>query len=381
MSSSKNKALPLAVSAPQYGFSNLMARQIYENYYYTSQCVNMTTFNDVINEILNEVTYVTPFVPNSESNPSTAFCLLYKLMTLRLTRRQLLSLVDSEQNGFLRVMGMLYARMALPASELWDWIGIYAEWDDPELVQVQPLMGIGEEESLTRPKWSIGQIARRLLTEARWLEAQLPRIPVPIQRELKRRLLKIDYDRRQCERMRERDLLRRKVRIGKELQVEYPAVARDREAAVRPARVDKILDNGNIAVTFFDDNHEPSFSDVVTLAQLRLDGGQTSNVDFAAQILREERSEAVAARETARINSITSLALRDKVSHARRSMHSDSGVRRRDEKVVALKDVAVEAEWGKSRRQKRERSRDRGDERRRPRQESAHMQTLRKRYQ
>lgn len=44
---------------------------------------------------------------------STAFCLLYKLFTLKLTRKQLMGLITHTDSPYIRALGFMYIRYAL----------------------------------------------------------------------------------------------------------------------------------------------------------------------------------------------------------------------------------------------------------------------------
>lgn len=41
---------------------------------------------------------------------STAFCLLYKLFTLKLTRKQVIGLITHPDSPYIRVLGFMYIR-------------------------------------------------------------------------------------------------------------------------------------------------------------------------------------------------------------------------------------------------------------------------------
>ena len=47
----------------------------------------ISTFEDLVDEIYNKVSYATPFIPNTRS-PSSCFCLLYRCFQMRLTYKQ-----------------------------------------------------------------------------------------------------------------------------------------------------------------------------------------------------------------------------------------------------------------------------------------------------
>ena len=53
----------------------------------------MHSFEEVLFEIINQVTYTDPWVVGANGVPSSFFCCLYKLMLMRLTERQVYTMV------------------------------------------------------------------------------------------------------------------------------------------------------------------------------------------------------------------------------------------------------------------------------------------------
>ncbi|SAL95086.1 hypothetical protein [Absidia glauca] len=128
-----------------------------------------TTYHDVVNEVYNQVTNVAPFVTGT--TPSTAFCCLYKLWTMRLTVKQLEHMIDHKDSPYIRAVGFLYLRYVCAPAQLWDWLGYYL--DEEQEINVA---------SGTKPQM-----------KQKFYGTMLPRIPVPIARELEKKLA--DYDR------------------------------------------------------------------------------------------------------------------------------------------------------------------------------------------
>ncbi|KAG8317772.1 PRP38 pre-mRNA processing factor 38 domain-containing protein B [Homalodisca vitripennis] len=65
---------------------------------------------------------------------STAYCLLYKLFTLKLTRKQVNGLITHPDSPYIRALGFMYIRYTQPPADLWDWYDEYLE--DPEVGNV-----------------------------------------------------------------------------------------------------------------------------------------------------------------------------------------------------------------------------------------------------
>jgi pre-mRNA-splicing factor 38B len=58
---------------------------------------------------------------------STAFCILYKLYTLKLTRKQVLGLMVHKDSPFIRGLGFMYVRYTQAPNELFDWYDEYLD--------------------------------------------------------------------------------------------------------------------------------------------------------------------------------------------------------------------------------------------------------------
>jgi pre-mRNA-splicing factor 38B len=104
---------------------------------------------------------------------STAYCLLYKLHTLKLTRKQLIGLITHTDSPYIRALGFMYIRYTQNPQDLWDWY--YDYLDDEEEIDVKAGGGV---------VMTIGQMLRQWLIKLEWYDTLFPRIPVPIQKEI-----------------------------------------------------------------------------------------------------------------------------------------------------------------------------------------------------
>ncbi|KAJ3164144.1 PRP38 pre-mRNA processing factor 38 domain-containing protein B [Geranomyces variabilis] len=147
-------------------YQNIIASQYFRSLY------EIKTYHQVIDEIYNKE----PFFKGNHA--STAFCLLYKLWTLRLTVKQVQGLINHTDSPHIRALGFLYLRYVGKPADLWSWYEPY--FDDDEEFQV---------ESGPKPRMmTMGRFILDLLTESKWLGTILPRIPVPIAREIEKKL-------------------------------------------------------------------------------------------------------------------------------------------------------------------------------------------------
>ncbi|KAL3918911.1 MAG: hypothetical protein SGPRY_005826 [Prymnesium sp.] len=117
--------------------------------------------------------------------PATPVVLLYKLYTLRLTRRQIKEMLNHADSPYIRALGVLYLRHVCDPKELWGWLQPYVA-DEEELSE----FGDGAMSTL-------GKFVCRTLVEPEHIErdVRLPRIPVPTLRDI-------------CNKLAERGLIR-----------------------------------------------------------------------------------------------------------------------------------------------------------------------------
>lgn len=114
---------------------------------------------------------------------STPFCILFKLYTLRLTRKQVNGLIRHKDSPFIRGLGFIFIRYTQPPKDLWKWFEPYLSDDE----EVDPKAGGGLP-------MTIGEMVRMLLTKAEWFGTLFPRIPIPVQKEIDENLLAYDEE-------------------------------------------------------------------------------------------------------------------------------------------------------------------------------------------
>ena len=114
---------------------------------------------------------------------STPFCILYKLFTLKLTRKQVMAMTRHKDSPYIRSLGLMYIRFTQPSRDLWHWFEPYLEDDE----QVDPKAGGGSP-------MTIGQMVRHFLTKLEWFSTLFPRIPRHVQLEIEKKLNKYDAE-------------------------------------------------------------------------------------------------------------------------------------------------------------------------------------------
>ncbi|AFZ81640.1 hypothetical protein BEWA_010560 [Theileria equi strain WA] len=102
-----------------YNLNNLLRNNILASEYYKS-LFSMQTFQDVVNELIQYGTHAEPYCSTATRAPSTLFCCLYKFFTMKLTEKQMYSLLDNSKSPYPRCCGLLYLRYVLPPDKLWN---------------------------------------------------------------------------------------------------------------------------------------------------------------------------------------------------------------------------------------------------------------------
>ncbi|XP_074597055.1 uncharacterized protein LOC141852097 [Brevipalpus obovatus] len=194
-SSKANNNLPIWGNEKTMNLNPLLLTNIQNSPYFKVSLYALKTYHEVIDEIWYQVKHLEPWEKGSRrvggqtgmcgsvrgvgagGIVSTPFCILYKLYTLRLTRKQVVGLMKHKDSPFIRALGFLYVRYTQPPENLWDWFGSYL--DDEEVFD--PKAGGGQ-------KMTIGDFARHLLTKLEWFSTLFPRIPVPVQKDIEAKL-------------------------------------------------------------------------------------------------------------------------------------------------------------------------------------------------
>ncbi|XP_015521072.1 pre-mRNA-splicing factor 38B isoform X1 [Neodiprion lecontei] len=191
----KSNVLPLWGNERSMNLNPLILTNIQSSHYFKVNLYELKTYHEVIDEIYYKVMHLEPWEKGSRKTAgqtgmcggvrgvgaggivSTAYCLLYKLFTLRLTRKQLNGLINHPDSPYIRALGFMYIRYTQPPADLFSWYDEYLE--DAEEIDVKA--GGGQVMKM-------GDILKQFLTKLEWFSTLFPRIPVPIQKDLEQKL-------------------------------------------------------------------------------------------------------------------------------------------------------------------------------------------------
>ncbi|KAF8412873.1 hypothetical protein HHK36_000845 [Tetracentron sinense] len=94
---------------------------------YFKELFRLKTYHEVIDEIYNQVDHVEPWMTGNCRGPSTAFCLLYKFFTMKLTVKQMHGLLKHSDSPYIRAIGFLYLRYTGDPKTIWGWFEPYVK--------------------------------------------------------------------------------------------------------------------------------------------------------------------------------------------------------------------------------------------------------------
>ncbi|XP_077370102.1 pre-mRNA-splicing factor 38B isoform X1 [Festucalex cinctus] len=183
--------LPLWGNEKTMNLNPMILTNVLSSPYFKVQLYELKTYHEVVDEIYFKVTHVEPWEKGSRKTAgqtgmcggvrgvgtggivSTAFCLLYKLFTLKLTRKQLMGLITHTDSPYIRALGFMYIRYTQPPADLIDWYDGFM--DDEEELDVKAGGGC---------VMTVGEMLRSFLTKLEWFSTLFPRIPVPVQKSI-----------------------------------------------------------------------------------------------------------------------------------------------------------------------------------------------------
>ncbi|GAX83496.1 hypothetical protein CEUSTIGMA_g10921.t1 [Chlamydomonas eustigma] len=153
-------------NATTFNVENVLRQNILSSEYYNKTCGELISWEDVVDEIYENVDHVEPWMSGNARGPSTAFCLLYRLFEMKLNVKQVKDLLDHKDSPYIRAVGFLYLRYVADPKTLWGWVQRYIQ--DGEVFSPSGSQG----KSIT-----VGEFLRDILLEQYYFETIFPRIP------------------------------------------------------------------------------------------------------------------------------------------------------------------------------------------------------------
>lgn len=187
----RSRGVPVWGSDDAFHLHPMLLRNMIQSQYFQKCCENLKNWNAVVDEIYYQVKTLQPF--QVSTTPSTAFCLLLRLMTMRMTPHQLDLTLKHPDSPYIRGIGFLYLRYCCLPDQVFDTIRPFLH--DEEELDVgggSHRGGSGGKGSGSRSLQNVGDFVRFLFSSRDYFGTTLPRYPLPIERELSVRLLQAD---------------------------------------------------------------------------------------------------------------------------------------------------------------------------------------------
>mmetsp|Transcript_96 Transcript_96/g.118 ORF Transcript_96/g.118 Transcript_96/m.118 type:complete len:433 (-) Transcript_96:214-1512(-) len=178
--SCSNSILPLWGPDSTFHFNPLLLRNIIHSPYFQKCCEKLLDWNAVIDEIYYEVKSLQPF--SNDKAPSTAFCLILRLLTLRMTDHQLDLTLKHPDSPYIRGIGFLYLRYAGMPEQIMGWVEPYL-FDEEEFT-VEP--------GHRAPTTTMGEFVLELFRSRDYHGTPLPRFPLDVERKIQVRMLQAE---------------------------------------------------------------------------------------------------------------------------------------------------------------------------------------------
>lgn len=145
---------------------------------YFKRLLQAETLHELLAEIRSNVTHVEPFAAGTARVPSSAFQIVFRLGVFTLSKKQVRSMLRNELSPYIAAVAVLLLRYTASPKELWRWFSPLIEDETP----------FRDSADASAPPTTLGAWVRGLLTELNYFTTVLPRIPVPVQRDIKARL-------------------------------------------------------------------------------------------------------------------------------------------------------------------------------------------------
>jgi len=193
----KNNRVPFHGNDKTMNMNQLILANVVNSPYFKTSLWTMKTFHEVIDEIYYKVDHLEPWERGTRKTAgmsqtgmcggvrgvsaggvvSSAFCLLFKVHTLRLSKKQMYAMLNHCDSPYIRGLGFMYLRFTLPPGEILKWFEPYLE--DEEMIDIKA----GGGKSMT-----MGEFCRLLLTKMEWFETRFPRIAVIAEKQIREML-------------------------------------------------------------------------------------------------------------------------------------------------------------------------------------------------
>jgi pre-mRNA-splicing factor 38B len=100
-------------NAASFNLENVLKQNITACDYYRNDCTALEDWQSVIDEVYNAVEHVEPWIGGNARGPSSAFCLLHRLFTLRMSVEEITATITHPDSPFIRAVSSCNCVMLL----------------------------------------------------------------------------------------------------------------------------------------------------------------------------------------------------------------------------------------------------------------------------
>ncbi|CAK9051193.1 unnamed protein product [Durusdinium trenchii] len=171
----------------QLGFNTRLQSQIFQSDYFRSMQHHVTNVESLVEEILTHADHAESYTPNSNNTmPSTLLCCVCRLAQLQPSKDQLRDLVGFRAaartgSAYVRAVALLHLRFNCPPTEAWRWLRNF-------LFDTEVFRPTGGPTSVPM---SMGDWVEHLLTDDKYYDTVLPRLPLGLKREMALELVQL----------------------------------------------------------------------------------------------------------------------------------------------------------------------------------------------
>jgi len=187
----KGPPVPIWGNAGTMNINPLIVGNIQGSPYFKVQLMDCRTYQEVVDQIYYKVEHLEPWERGTRKTSnqtgmcggvrgvgaggvvSSAYCLMYKLSTMKITKKQLQGILNHCDSPYIRGVGFMFIRYAVDPKDIWSWYKDYMY--DEEEIDVRA----GGGKPIT-----MGELCRHFLERLEWFDTRFPRIPVTVQREV-----------------------------------------------------------------------------------------------------------------------------------------------------------------------------------------------------
>ena len=178
--------LPLWGPDDSFHINSMLLNNIIKSSYFQKCCRDITDWSALVDEIYYQVKHLEPWAIGGNREPSAAFCLLLRLLTLRCTSNQMELLLNHPDSPYIRGIGFLYLRYAGDPGTVFRFIEPYLYDDEP--IDVGANASKKNHRGRREPD-TIGDFVRKIFSQRDYYGTMLPRLPIQIERDIQVNLL------------------------------------------------------------------------------------------------------------------------------------------------------------------------------------------------